>query len=121
VLATAKAQRWDPAEVLRALLAGEVADRDRSALATRRARAALTTGKTFDAWDECLSSVPSPTQLLQPDLQGALVLLAQVLKRQHRPDDHALTGDIHRPYPAPDCQRRPRTAAAPRTMFSSTP
>ena len=30
VLATAKAQRWDPAEVLRALLAEEVAGRDRS-------------------------------------------------------------------------------------------
>ena len=62
VLATAKAQRWDPAEVLRALLAEEVAGRDRSALATRRARAAFPTGKTFDAWDEQLSSIPAPTQ-----------------------------------------------------------
>ena len=34
VLATAKAQRWDPAEVLRILLAEEVAGRERSALAT---------------------------------------------------------------------------------------
>jgi hypothetical protein len=40
VLATVKAQRWDPAEVLKALLAGEVTGRDRSALATCRARAA---------------------------------------------------------------------------------
>ncbi len=39
VLATAKAQRWDPAEVLRVLLAEEVAGRERSALATRRAAA----------------------------------------------------------------------------------
>lgn len=62
VLATAKAQRWDPAEVLRALLAEEVAGRDRSSLATRRARAAFPTGKTFDAWDKRLSSVPAPTQ-----------------------------------------------------------
>ena len=62
VIATAKAQRWDPAEVLRALLAQEVAGRDRSSLATRRARAAFPTGKTFDAWDEHLSSVPAPTQ-----------------------------------------------------------
>jgi hypothetical protein len=62
VLATAKAQRWDPAEVLRALLAEEVAGRDRSALATRRARAAFPTGKTFAAWDEQLSSIPAPTQ-----------------------------------------------------------
>ena len=62
VLATAKAQRWDPAEVLRALLAEEVTGRDRSALATRRARAAFPTGKTFGAWDEHLSSIPAPTQ-----------------------------------------------------------
>jgi DNA replication protein DnaC len=62
VIATAKAQRWDPAEVLRALLAEEVAGRDRSALATRRARAAFPTGKTFDAWDQALSSIPAPTQ-----------------------------------------------------------
>ena len=62
VLATAKAQRWDPAEVLRVLLTEEVAGRDRSALATRRARAAFPTGKTFAAWDEALSSIPAPTQ-----------------------------------------------------------
>ena len=62
VLAVAKAQRWDPAEVLRVLLAEEVAGRDRSALATRRARAAFPTGKTFDAWDDALSSIPAPTQ-----------------------------------------------------------
>jgi DNA replication protein DnaC len=62
VLATAKAQRWDPAEVLKALLAEEVAGRDRSSLATRRARAGFPTGKTFDAWDPKLSSIPTPTQ-----------------------------------------------------------
>jgi DNA replication protein DnaC len=62
VLAAAKAQRWDPAEVLKALLAEEVAGRDRSALATRRAAATFPTGKTFDAWDQALSSIPSPTQ-----------------------------------------------------------
>jgi DNA replication protein DnaC len=62
VLATAKAQRWDPAEVLKALLAEEVAGRDRSALATRRAAAAFPTGKTFDAWDQALSWIPAPAQ-----------------------------------------------------------
>ncbi|MGO9298057.1 MAG: ATP-binding protein, partial [Streptosporangiaceae bacterium] len=62
VLATAKAQRRDPAEVLKALLAEEAAGRDRSALATRRAAAAFPTGKTFDAWDEALSSIPVPSQ-----------------------------------------------------------
>lgn len=62
VLATARAQRWDPGEVLKVLLTEEVAGRDRSALATRRARAAFPTGKTFDAWDEHLCSLPVPTQ-----------------------------------------------------------
>ncbi|MCL2317265.1 MAG: IS21-like element helper ATPase IstB [Actinomycetia bacterium] len=62
VLATAKAQRWDPAEVLKALLAEEAAGRDRSALATRRAAAGFPSGKTFDGWDPALSSIPAPTQ-----------------------------------------------------------
>ena len=62
VLATAKAQRWDPTEVLKVLLTEEVAGRDRSSLATRRTRAAFPTGKTFDAWDENLSSLPVATQ-----------------------------------------------------------
>jgi DNA replication protein DnaC len=62
VLATAKAQRWDPAEVLRVLLGEEVAGRDRSALATRRAAAAFPTGKTFHAWQPEASSIPAPTQ-----------------------------------------------------------
>lgn len=62
VLATAKAQRWDPAEVLKVLLSQEVAGRDRSALATRRAAAGFPTGKTFAAWDENASSIPIPTQ-----------------------------------------------------------
>jgi len=62
VLATAKAQRWDPAEVLRALLVEEAAGRERSALATRRAAAGFPTGKTFDAWRSEASSIPAPTQ-----------------------------------------------------------
>lgn len=62
VLATARAQRWDPAEILRILLAEEVAGRERSALTTRRARAAFPTGKTFATWDASLSSIAAPTQ-----------------------------------------------------------
>ncbi len=62
VIATAKAQRWDPAEVLKAVLAEEVAGRERSALATRRAAAGFPTGKTFEAWDPAASSIPAPTQ-----------------------------------------------------------
>jgi DNA replication protein DnaC len=62
VLATARAQRWEPAEVLRTLLAEEVAGRERSSTATRRAAAGFPTGKTFQAWDPALSSIPAPTQ-----------------------------------------------------------
>jgi DNA replication protein DnaC len=62
VIATAKAQRWEPAEVLRALFGEEAAGRERSALATRRAAAAFPTGKTFDAWKPEASSIPAPTQ-----------------------------------------------------------
>ena len=62
VLATAEAQRWEPGEVLKALLAEEAAGRARSALATRRAAAAFPTGKTFHAWKPELSSIPAPTQ-----------------------------------------------------------
>lgn len=62
VVATAKAQRWEPIEVLRALLSEEVAGRERSALATRRASAGFPTGKTFHAWQDEASSIPAPTQ-----------------------------------------------------------
>lgn len=62
VLATARAQRWEPAEVLRVLLAAEVAGRDRSSTATRLAAAGFPTGKTFEVWDPALSSIPAPTQ-----------------------------------------------------------
>lgn len=62
VLATARAQRWEPAEVLRTLLIEEIAGRERSSTATRRAAAAFPTGKTFDAWEPALSSIPAPTQ-----------------------------------------------------------
>ncbi|WP_341358079.1 IS21-like element helper ATPase IstB [Georgenia sp. M64] len=62
VIATAKAQRWEPVEVLRALFAEEAAGRDRASLATRRTAAGFPTGKTFDAWDEAASSIPVPTQ-----------------------------------------------------------
>ncbi len=62
VLATARTQRWEPAEVLRVLLAEEVAGRDRSSTATRLAAAEFPTGKTFEVWDPALSSIPLPTQ-----------------------------------------------------------
>ena len=62
VLATARAQRWEPAEVLKALLTEELNGRERSALGTRRKAAAFPTGKTFEAWEPTSSSIPAPTQ-----------------------------------------------------------
>ena len=62
VIATARAQRWEPVEVLKALFAAEAAGRERSALATRRTAAGFPTGKTFHAWDPATSSIPAPTQ-----------------------------------------------------------
>ncbi|MFC4337615.1 IS21-like element helper ATPase IstB [Salininema proteolyticum] len=62
VVPTAKAQRWDPAEIVRVLLAEEVAGRESSNLRTRRKRAGFPTGKTFHVWDETASSIPAPTQ-----------------------------------------------------------
>jgi DNA replication protein DnaC len=62
VLATARAQRWDPAEVLKLLLGEEVAGRERSGLGTSRGQAGFPTGKNFSTWDPSLSSIPTPTQ-----------------------------------------------------------
>jgi DNA replication protein DnaC len=62
VLATAKAQRWEPAEAIRALLAEELSGRQASPVETRRKAAGFPTGKTFDTRDETTSSIPPPTQ-----------------------------------------------------------
>ncbi len=63
ILATARAQRWEPAEVIRALLLEERRGRDHSAMASRRAAAGFPTGKTFEAWQATVSSIPVPTQV----------------------------------------------------------
>ena len=62
LIATARAQRWEPAEVIKALFTEEAAGRARSMLASRRKAAGFPTGKTFDAWDPEASSIPAPTQ-----------------------------------------------------------
>lgn len=62
LLATAKAQRWEPVEVVRALLVEESRGRSAAMLATRRKQAGFPTGKTFESWDEDVSSIPAPTQ-----------------------------------------------------------
>lgn len=62
LLATAKTQRWDPAEAVAALLTEELSGRQASSIRIRRKAAGFPTGKTFDAWDPALSSIPEPTQ-----------------------------------------------------------
>lgn len=62
VIATAKAQRWEPAEVLRVLLAEEAAGRGRATIQMRRRASGLPAGKTFEAWDEHASAIPTATQ-----------------------------------------------------------
>jgi len=62
VLATANAQRWEAAEVLRVLLAEEAAGRDQATIQLRRRSSGLPAGKTFDAWEEKPSAIPKQTQ-----------------------------------------------------------
>lgn len=62
VLLTAKAQRWDPAEMLRVLLIAEAQGRDRATIENRRKKARFPAGKTFDVWDPTRSPIPKPTQ-----------------------------------------------------------
>jgi DNA replication protein DnaC len=62
VIATATAQRWEPAEVLKVLLAEEAAGRDQATIRTRRRASGLPAGKTFDAWEPDRSAIPARTQ-----------------------------------------------------------
>lgn len=64
VLATARAQRWDPAEVLRVLLAEEVLGRDAATRRMRRKAASFPTGKTLRAGGR--RSPRSPSQPSRP-------------------------------------------------------
>ncbi|WP_395705079.1 ATP-binding protein [Rhodococcus ruber] len=81
VLATAKAQRWDPTEVLKVLLTEEIRGRDEATRAMRRKAAGLPAGKTFSSWREEDSSIPVPTQ-------SALAALEWV----HRAENLAVSG-----------------------------
>lgn len=101
VLATAKAQRWEPAEVLRPLLTEERHGRDRSAVAIRRAAAGFPSGKTFAVWREADSSIPAPTLAALRESLGALV-------RRHRVDD-TVTGVL-------EVATGPHRGATARTM-----
>ena len=62
MLATATAQRWEPAETIRALLVEEERKRDQATTTIRRRKARLPTGKTFDVWDPAISSIAPATQ-----------------------------------------------------------
>lgn len=62
VLLTARAQRWDPAEVLVSLLMAEAGGRDRSTIEAKRRKARFPAGKTFESWAETRSSIPLAAQ-----------------------------------------------------------
>jgi DNA replication protein DnaC len=62
LIPTAKAQRWDPAEVLRVLLTEEVIGRDAATRRMRRKSANFPAGKTFATWRPDESSIPAATQ-----------------------------------------------------------
>lgn len=81
VLATARAQRWDPAEALRVLFGEEVTGRDYATRRMRRKTANFPTGKTFSSWRPEESSIPEATQ-------NALATLEWV----HRHENLAVAG-----------------------------
>lgn len=62
VLATAAAQRWEPAELLRVLMVEEAEGRDRAGVRNRRKASGLPAGKTFDAWKSEPSSIPASSE-----------------------------------------------------------
>ncbi|MCX5095775.1 ATP-binding protein [Streptomyces sp. NBC_00365] len=62
ILAAARAQRWDPAEVLRLLIAEEVTGRDAATRCLRRHSANFPTGKTLASWRAEDSTIPESTQ-----------------------------------------------------------
>lgn len=62
VVLTARAQRWDPVDLLRALLSAEAEGRDHSTIEVRRRRAHFPAGKTFDTWMESRSSIATNAQ-----------------------------------------------------------
>jgi DNA replication protein DnaC len=62
VIATARSQRWEHAEVLRVLLVEEAAGRDHATTSIRRRSSGLPAGKTFDAWDAQACAIPAKTQ-----------------------------------------------------------
>lgn len=62
MLATARAQRWDPAEVLRLVIAEKVTGRDAATRRLRRHSANFPTGRTLASWRAEGSNIPELTQ-----------------------------------------------------------
>jgi DNA replication protein DnaC len=62
IVHTARAQRWDPAELLRVLFSEEEKGRDRATRELRRRQAAFPKGKTLDSFDEGASSITAQVQ-----------------------------------------------------------
>ena len=62
VLATARAQRWDPAEVLRVLIAEEIRGRDEATRRMRRKTAGLRPGRRLSPGAKRTPSIPPGTQ-----------------------------------------------------------
>ncbi len=62
VCATARAQRWDPTEVLRVLLLEEVQGRDHATREMHKRAAGFPAGKTLESWGRERSSIPPATQ-----------------------------------------------------------
>jgi len=61
VLATAKAQRWAPEEILRVLVEAEIAARDESNTRNRMTAARFPIDKTLDEFHLAESSIPKPS------------------------------------------------------------
>ena len=61
VLQTARTQRWPPEDVLRTLIAAEIAGRDRANQQIRLKQAGFPATKTLDSFDVVASSIPRPT------------------------------------------------------------
>ena len=100
LLATAKAQRWDPAEAVKALLAEELAGRQASSINSRRKAAGFPTPKTFDAWDETVSSIPATAETAEA--------LYRVVDAAYEKRSIALSSNLH---PAGFGELMPKTIA----------
>ncbi|MFE1443934.1 ATP-binding protein [Streptomyces sp. NPDC058739] len=108
VLATARAQRWEPAEVLRLLISEEVTGRDAATRRLRRHSANFPTGKTLGSWRAEDSTIPEP-------IQNSLITLEWIGRAENLVIAGPSGTGIHRRGMACTLKRRPlRQLAGPR-------